>query len=102
VRLRLFGQVTIDRPFYYYTLGYSIVQLVKGRIPHLKYVDGGGDGVPFSPATIDVVYDSKPPIFAKLGEEEALSVISGLRSRFQLLDFLYGYFKEKNDSILKT
>jgi hypothetical protein len=75
---------------------------VKGRIPHLKYVDGGGDGVPLSSVTIHVVYDSKPPILAKLREEEALSVISGLRSRLQLLNLLYGYFEQKNDSILET
>ncbi|SRR6266702_5906992 len=43
------------------------IQLTKGRIPHLKNVDGGGDDMPNFIATVEGVDDSKPSILALLG-----------------------------------
>jgi hypothetical protein len=66
-------------------------QLAQGRIPNLKYGDGGGNNVPYFPATIEGVYNSKPPILQLLGYLEQLSVMSGIGSDPQLLDILNGY-----------
>lgn len=58
-------------------LAYS-VQFMKGRIPHMKNVDRGGYDMPYFPATVEGVYNSKPPILALLRYLEQLSVVSGV------------------------
>ena len=67
------------------------VHLTKGRLPHTKYVDRVGNDMPYFPATVDGVYNSKPPILALLRYLEQLSVVSSVGGRPQLLNILYGY-----------
>jgi hypothetical protein len=43
------------------------IELTKGRVPHLKNVDGRGNDMPNFIATVEGVDDCKPSVFALLG-----------------------------------
>ena len=75
------------------------VQLAKRRIPQLKHVDGGGNEVPYFPATIEGVYNCKPSILQILGYLEQLPVISRVGTSPQFLNILNGNYARKNESM---
>jgi hypothetical protein len=75
------------------------VQLAKRRIPHLKYGDGGGNDVPYFPATIEGVYNGKPTILRILGYLEQLPVISRLGAGPKFLNIFNGNYEHDDESM---
>lgn len=71
------------------------IQLTKGRIPHLKHVDGRGDDMPNFIATVEGVDDSEPSVLAFLGYLEQLSIVASVGRCSQLLNVLDGYWRQR-------
>jgi hypothetical protein len=95
LRPESFAEIEVTEPAHK-GLSYGI-QLLKGRIPHLKYVDWRGNDMPNFPATIEGVDDCKPPILALGRYLEQFSVVSSVWGRAQLLDIFYGYCGRKEE-----